>query len=276
VPNATVPGCASLANQINTLNGGNLDLEPETAKMYSLGAVFEPLPNLSFTADFFSIKRENTIGIPLLRQLVQYYPFFEDKFIRNANGTLVAIDNRWANAGSSDTQGIEFTARGGLDALAGRVSAGLDATYLTKRKVQVVAGGPVENRLGVFSFADDLGLRWKHNAFVGYSQGPLDLTFTQIYRGTYKNQVLPGIANGTVTRPDVVVNVDPYIIYNLSAAYRVTERLRMTFGVKNLFDTDPPFAITYDSSGGSGSSWEPRVADPRGRAFTLNVDVKFF
>ncbi len=49
----------------------------------------------------------------------------------------------------------------------------------------------------------------------------------------------------------------------------------MTAGVKNLFDTDPPFAITYDTNTGSGSSWDPRVADPRGRAFTMNVDVKF-
>jgi iron complex outermembrane receptor protein len=43
------------------------------------------------------------------------------------------------------------------------------------------------------------------------------------------------------------------------------------------FDTDPPFAITYDTSNGSvlAVSWEPRVADPRGRSFTLAVEAKF-
>jgi iron complex outermembrane recepter protein len=45
--------------------------------------------------------------------------------------------------------------------------------------------------------------------------------------------------------------------------------------VKNVFNTDPPFAITYDSNTGSGSSWEPRVADPRGRSFTMTAEVKF-
>jgi iron complex outermembrane receptor protein len=45
--------------------------------------------------------------------------------------------------------------------------------------------------------------------------------------------------------------------------------------VRNLFDRDPPFAITYDSNFGSGSSWEPRVADPRGRAFMLSLDYRF-
>jgi len=42
-----------------------------------------------------------------------------------------------------------------------------------------------------------------------------------------------------------------------------------------LFDTDPPFAITYDGNTGAGGSWEPRVADPRGRSFTMGVEVKF-
>ena len=49
----------------------------------------------------------------------------------------------------------------------------------------------------------------------------------------------------------------------------------LTVGVKNLFDKDPPFAVTYDSNTGAGSSWEPRVADPRGRSYTVQVDVKF-
>jgi iron complex outermembrane receptor protein len=55
----------------------------------------------------------------------------------------------------------------------------------------------------------------------------------------------------------------------------VLERLRLTAGVRNVFDKDPPFAITYDSNTGAGSSWEPRVADPRGRSFTLSVEAKF-
>jgi iron complex outermembrane receptor protein len=55
----------------------------------------------------------------------------------------------------------------------------------------------------------------------------------------------------------------------------VLDQVRLTAGVRNLFDTDPPFAITYDSNTGAGSSWEPRVADPRGRSFTLSVEAKF-
>jgi iron complex outermembrane receptor protein len=39
---------------------------------------------------------------------------------------------------------------------------------------------------------------------------------------------------------------------------------------------DPPFSIAYDTNTGAGSSWEPRVADPRGRAYTLSVEYKFY
>jgi len=55
----------------------------------------------------------------------------------------------------------------------------------------------------------------------------------------------------------------------------IAERFKITLGVRNLFNTDPPFAITYDSNTGAGSSWELRVADPRGRSFTLLVEAKF-
>ena len=70
--------------------------------------------------------------------------------------------------------------------------------------------------------------------------------------------------------------VDDYIIYNASISYTgLAPGYKLTFGVKNLFDTDPPFAITYDGNTGAGSSWEPRVADPRGRSFTIAAEVKF-
>ena len=274
-PNATTPGCETLARTIDILNGGNLDLEPETAEMYSLGVVFEPSRNFSASVDYFSINRDNTIQILQLRQLVDNFTLFPDRFIRDAAGNLTDIDQRWINVGGSKTEGFEIVLRGGLDALDGRFTAGLDGTYLTKKTEQLVDGGVVEDRLGVFSFSGDLGLKWKHNAFVSYMNDDWNFTFTQLFRNGYENQELPGIANGSVTRPDLVERVDDYIIYNASLAFTGIEGMRFTAGVKNLFDTDPPFAISYDSFTGGGSSWEPRVADPRGRSFTFAAEFKF-
>jgi iron complex outermembrane receptor protein len=275
-PDTTKPGCENLARTIDILNGGNLELEPETAKMYSLGVVFEPSPDFSASVDFFSIKRDATIQTLTLRQLVDNFEIFPDRFIRDpGTNVLTDIDQRFVNVGGSTTEGLEIVVRGGIDALAGRFTAGLDGTYLTKKTEQLITGGPVEDRRGVFTFSGDLGLKWKHNAFISYNNDDWIATLTQIFRQGYQNQQLPGIANGSVTRPDVVERVDDYILYNLSVSFTGIQGLRFTVGVKNLFDKDPPFAISYDSFTGGGSSWEPRVADPRGRSFTFATDVKF-
>jgi iron complex outermembrane receptor protein len=156
------------------------------------------------------------------------------------------------------------------------VSAGVDGTYQLKKREKFLPSAPFgPSLIGQFTFAGDLGLKWKHSAFVSFTKDDFTFSFSQIYRDGYKNQALPGIANGTVVRPDYNPKVKPYVIYNTSISKDVLERLRLTAGVRNVFDKDPPFAITYDSNTGAGSSWEPRVADPRGRSFTLSVEAKF-
>lgn len=273
---SAAPGCANLERTIDIVNGGNPNLGPETAEMYSLGVVFEPSRNFSASADFFSIKREGTIQALTLRQLVDNFALFPERFIRDGSDRLTDIDQRLINAGTSTTEGIEFMLRGGFDITAGgRLVAGLDATWLLEKTVQVVASAPVEDRLGIFSFSGDLGLTWKHNAFVGYSTDDWTATLTQLFRKGYTNQKLPGVESGAVNPPNDVDIVDDYVTYNLAFSYTGFEGLRLGVGVKNLFDTDPPFAISYDSFSGAGSSWEPRVADPRGRSFTLFAEAKF-
>jgi iron complex outermembrane receptor protein len=110
---------------------------------------------------------------------------------------------------------------------------------------------------------------------VTYKQGNWSGMLQNIYRSGYNDQVLPGVANGLVTPPDWKSKVDAYSIFNLSASYNGFKNTTLTAGIKNLFDKEPPFAVTYDSNTGAGSSWEPRVADPRGRSFTLTLDYKF-
>lgn len=157
------------------------------------------------------------------------------------------------------------------------INVGMDGSLALKKREKLTptsAYGP--SLIGVFTFAGDLGLRWKHNAWVNFVNDDWAVTFTQVFRSGYTNQKLPGIAAGTVVRPDFNERVKPYHIYNLSVSYLgLGKDYRITLGVKNLFDSDPPFAITYDGNTGAGSSWEPRVADPRGRAFTVAAEVKF-
>ena len=268
-------GCPSLNTAINIISGGNLNLGPETATEFTGGAVFQPSSHFSASADWWSINRSNTIQVLPLQYLIQNYDLFSDRFIRDADGTLTDIDQTYGNAGSTKTEAIDFTVRGNIDILGGIVAGGLDGTLLLKKTETVTPGAVPINQVGVYSLDDDLGLKWKHNAYIAYSRNDFTVSLTQIFRDGYLNQVLPGVAAGTFVPPDVVTRVHNYITYNASISYSGFERLKLTFGVKNLLDKDPPFAISYDSNNGSGSSWEPRVADPRGRSFNLLAEVHF-
>jgi iron complex outermembrane recepter protein len=274
-PNTTDPNCAAIAPDI--VNGGRLDLGPETAKQYGIGVVLTPWDQFSLTLDYWNIERDNTIQILSLRELVDNFALFPEAFLRDASGNIVAIDQRLRNAGGSKTSGIEIALRGGGDAWGGQWTAGLEGTRLLTKKERIVESQPFgASQIGVFSYAGDLGLRWKHNAFVNFRKNDWTFSLSQIFRNGYTNQALPGVANGTITPPDVEPKVDNYITYNISASYEgLFDGFRLTAGIKNVFDEDPPFAVTYDSNFGSGSSWEPRVADPRGRAFPLLAEFRF-
>jgi iron complex outermembrane recepter protein len=273
VPTLTIPNCQAI--QPNIINGGRIDLGPETAKQGSLGVVFTPTPKLTLSVDWWRINREDTIQLIPLRTLLQNYSIFQDSFIRDGSGTITAVDQRIQNAGQSTTQGLEFMGRFGGDLGSASWNVGMDGTYLLKKKERVFANQPYRDQIGKFDFGTDLGLRWKHNAFISLNKGDWGGSFSQVYRSGYDNQILPGVADGTVNPPNDSDKVKPYVTYNFSLSYEGFSGLRVTAGVKNVFDKDPPFAVAYDSNTGAGSSWEPRVADPRGRAFTLLLDYKF-
>ncbi len=268
VVNAAITGCTAITP--DSLSGGNVNLGPETSKQYTVGIVFKPMPRISFSADYWSIAVDNVIGSITIPQLFANINAFPERITRT-NGIITLLDLRTGNFGSRRTRGIDFSARGSIDQLGGTLSLGFDGTLLLEKKEKLLPNLAYSNLRGVFSFAGDLGLKWKHNAWISYTRNDFSLTFSQIYRDGYVNQALPGSA----ARPDYNPRVKPYIIYNLSVSQKIDDRLQLTMGIKNVFNTDPPFAITYDSNTGSGSSWEPRVADPRGRALTVAAEVKF-
>ncbi len=262
------PACAAITPE--SISGGNLNLGPETSEQYSVGVVIQPSSRFSFSVDYWNIAVDNVIGTITIPQLLANIGAFSDR-IQRTNGIITGVDLRTGNFGSRRTEGLEFTARGSVDALGGVVAAGLDGTYLLDKREKLLPNLAYTDLIGIFTFTGDLGLKWKHNAFISYVNDDISFTFSQIFRNGYKNQALPGSA----ARPDYNPRVNNYVIYNASFSFIGIPGYKLTAGVKNVFDKDPPFAITYDSNTGAGGSWEPRVADPRGRSFTLSVETKF-
>jgi iron complex outermembrane receptor protein len=271
----TKPGCESITPTI--LSGGKPNLGPEESKQWTTGFVWEPMDGFSLGADLWSIRKTGTIQSLALADLVANSALFPDNFIRDASNTLVAVDTRWVNAGESITKGIDVNARANGRVAGARWGVVLEGSYLLEKKSRLIASAPFGgSEVGVFSRAGDLGLRWKHSLTGTYSRGPWTGTLVQQYRAGYKDAVLPGVANGSVVPADWNPDVKAYTLYNASVSYTGIKNMGLTFGIKNLLDKDPPFSAAYDGNTGAGSSWEPRVADPRGRAFTFQIDYKFF
>lgn len=272
---AAKPECASITPTI--LTGGKPDLGPEKSRSWTVGAVWEAASNLVLGADLWQIRREGTIQSLGLTTIVANYTLFPGNFIRDGAGNITTIDQRWVNAGESVTRGLDLSARYTWRTAQGRWNLLAEGTRLLDKRSRLIASAPFsDSELGVFSRAGDLGLRWKHNIVLSHEQGVWTTTAVQRYRAGYKDFVLPGVANGSIVPSNFDPNVKAYITHDLSVRYNGVKNLGLTVGVKNLFDRDPPFSAAYDSNTGAGSSWEPRVADPRGRAFTLTIDYKFF
>lgn len=269
IVSTTVAGCNAITP--DTLNGGNLELGPESSKQYSVGVLLQPTRRISLGVDYWNIAVDDTIGTLTTAQLFQNIDAFGDR-IQRTGGVITGLDLRTGNFGSRRTEGIEVSARAGFDALSGEIRLGLDGTYLLDKREKLLPNLPYRDLVGIFTLVGDVGLKWKHNAFISYSNGDFGLTFSQIFRNGYANNRAPAAA---VSRPDYNERVKSYTIYNMSISQKIADRFMITGGVRNIFNTDPPFAITYDSDSGAGGSWDPRVADPRGRSFTMAVEVKF-
>jgi iron complex outermembrane receptor protein len=271
---STKPGCESITPIIRT--GGKDTLGPETAKQATVGVVFEPSARFSANVDIWEVRKEDTIDSFSTATMVANYELFKDSFVRDQAGNLLGIDQRWVNAGERRTRGVEVGARTNWKAYDAIWNAGIDGSRLLEKKSRTTKNsdfGPSE--VGRFLFTGDLGLKWKHTAYISAKLGDWSGMLTNVYRAGYTDQVLPGVANGLVKPANYNPKVDAYSIFHASVTYSGIKNLTLTAGIKNLFDKDPPFAITYDSNTGAGSSWEPRVADPRGRSFNLLANYKF-
>jgi iron complex outermembrane recepter protein len=271
---STDPGCATI--QPNTVIGGRPDLSPETAKQFNIGFVVQPTPAISFNVDYWQIRRDDRINILSLTQLTQNYASFQRNFVRDGSGRIVLVDQRWVNTGGQETKGVEFGARINTKVGSGDLAIAMDGTYLISRKSKLLSTDPFgDNEVGNWTLDGDVPVRWKHNLSFNYTQGAWGASLTQSYTAGYVDRVAPGVENGTVTPVNYNPKVKPWVSYDVGVRYTGIKNLEINFNIKNLLNTAPPFSAAYDSDSGAGSSWEPRIADPRGRSFRLAATYRF-
>ncbi len=265
--------------QFPITNGGNPDLKPEKSTNLTAGILLEPTNNISLGIDYFWIQLKDTIsnGVPaatILADLGKYGSLVT----RGAPGgglpgPIIDIDQTNINLGRTDLSGWDLDAKLSTGATPyGRFTFTINGTYLSKYDVQ--------NPDGSFTTALDTAnnntggviTRWKHYAAITWQAGAWSTTFNQSYQKSYTD--LPGTFEDPTDPAFKPRRVNAYDIYGVATTYTGVKNLSITLGIRNLFDTDPP----YTNAGGQTSfqaGYDPTYADPRGRFFYGRIQYKF-
>jgi len=288
-PTTISPGSAAITDpatntpvtNYNIYTGGKTTLEPETAIMRSYGFVVQANKHLTFSLDWWGIDRHNTISSLGVTRILANSTLFPQRLIRDTAGNLVAIDNTYLNAGESVTKGLEYGVNGDMMIHGGRLNVSVDVSDLLKKTSRIVASAPFGgSEVGRFVHGTygELGIKYKATTNVTYSRGKWSASLTEIYRCGYMDQQEGNIFTGTYFPPNWNPKVSAYNLYNLMVSYKnfYIKDLTLKAGVKNIFNTHPPFTAYYDTNSGAGSNWDPRVGDPRDRSFVLSGEYKWF
>ncbi|AKH41504.1 iron complex outermembrane receptor protein [Altererythrobacter atlanticus] len=277
-------------------SGPNLDLGPETATTWSVGADLEPTENLRLSITYFDVEYDDQIAgnlsnLTILGQEDQYAGtgvILRGTAARDRVAELIAdgkrvlgvlpggsvdnvtlfIDGRSLNLGKSITRGIDFNVGYFMD-LGPNDSLTLNAsgTYLTEYKVSVAPAAPVLDQLNIIFQP----LRFKARASVSWDHGPLTARVLATHVGGYKNNLVTPVEDVESFTP-----VDLTLTWRVGETFdgSLMEGLELIGEVRNLFDADPPYVNLAPNGNGSGG-YDATAANPVGRQFAIGARIRF-
>lgn len=276
-------GCIRVGNIDNTRNpdycglqpdklrGGSANLKPEESKQFAVGFVFEGVKNLSTSVDFWHIEKDDTIVSPegiYFTDPVRFAQFITraaaDPALPGIPGRITQIDSRLRNLGGLKTNGVDIGLewRGPTTSF-GKPSINFNGTYVMSYKLQDGPGAPFVEAVGRF-YLDQVVQRWRHTLSFNLERGPWNATLQQTFYNGHTDQ--QRLADGSTRR------VDAYQLWDFSASYQYSKPLKFRFGIKNLFDEEPPRSNQLYSF---LAGYDPNYTDPRGRQYYLSVGYSF-
>lgn len=291
----TDPRNGNAGSQVFTLGGGNPDLKPQNSESRNAGIIWQPrwkpLSGLRFNAEYYRIKQFDAISTLPAQQIVDLESLYPDRVTRNASGTITQVDISSLNLYLRDTEGfdlsLDYTRRTGLGGFnffaVHSTILRLETQYsLTAPKYDAV-NYPGEG--GAVKYKTNVGFTWERH---GWSAG-----WSVRHFGGYRQVSSPGgpaaiqrAAQGlvpltTYTAPQGGSTIPSQIYHDAFVGYsfdrttgtrRATERLwsglSIQLGVKNVFNTLPPYDYFY-------SYYTSPLGDARLRSVWVSVKKAF-
>ncbi len=271
------------AGQLNTVTGGNPNLNPELSETITAGIVYQPafVPGLTVAVDYFlidgadfigSIPGQNILdncvasGNPTFCNLIQRDEF-GSLFIANESPTGVGFAGVFltnTNVAFNKTSGLDFQVDYVFDTADlgfgdyGSVIVDYAATYVRKLETVPFAGEePFECAGFTLGNCANPTPKYRHvTNFTWETPYALDLRLSWRYIGSVENE-------GAFTAEiDSGFDAEQYL--DVAAFYSPADSVTFRFGINNLLDNDPPISTSVGTAPGNGNTF-PGTYDALGR-----------
>ena len=273
------------------LSGPNLDLKPETATTWSVGADIDAIDNLRIGITYWDVKYENQVlanlsNLAILNQEAQYAG--TGIILRGADAAARAqelnasgigfvgapaqpiqlfVDGRSQNLGVSINRGIDFTVDYQLPLGEDLLAFNASGTYLTTYRVAVTPTAPLLDQKNLIFRP----LKFKARASVSWIRGPLTARVLATHVGGYLNDaIVPNESVASYTPVDLSLS---WTFGRDGSWSPFGSEVTIGAEVRNLFDEDPPYVSIAPSGNGSGG-YDATVASPIGRMFAASLRIK--
>ncbi|TGX52658.1 TonB-dependent receptor [Sphingomonas gei] len=262
--------------QLGVFSQGNTALKPETAETWTAGGVYSPswatggfASALSLEVNWYSIKLTNAIDsvpatLSLSRCAFSADPVSCAAIRRTASGQVASINARLLNLNAIETSGIDWTVNfRSTEFAGGTVGLAVNAAHLIKYNIVPPSdlNAPTQEYAGTERGSPDQAYpKFKLNGTLDWSTPAYGISFT----GRYINGVDERDGEhrmGSVFYGDMQLYLSPGWM---------DHRLRLTAGVNNLFDRDPPQCFTCDSA-----NYDPTTYDIPGQFGYLRLSYGF-
>jgi outer membrane receptor protein involved in Fe transport len=286
------------AGQVNVFTGTNLSfqLEPEVADTTTFGIVWQPpvdfVKDPQLTIDYYKIKIEDYINsAPAQGVLDGCYLqniAIQCAKIHRLGGTLTVdgsgVDTLFENLGYLQAEGIEIGASFGVELPLGELDVSFNGNHYLSNEFQSYANLPVTECVGFFSAScgNNFGTplpedRWIQRTTWNVPLVGRDFQFSYLWRhtGEVKSDLDP-TPGPTQTIDPRFYKIEAFDYLDLTASVRVTDGVKLTFGVTNVFDEDPP-AVGNEAADTSSNSLNtfPSTYDPLGQVYSISLNARF-
>jgi iron complex outermembrane recepter protein len=273
------------STQFTALLGGNSKLQPEKSTTYTFGIVFEPISTVSLGVDAFDIDLTNTIingfqPSAILNDLTTYGAFVTrgppDPATPGLPGPITLIGQTNINLGETKVRGLDFDVKVKIPTdTAGTFAFGFTGSYFINYTIQNPDGSFSSVNGQVSPITQGIGgaiPRWHHYLTMDWGNGPWDLFIADNFQSSYTD--IPGTLEDPAVPGFRSRTVGAYQTIDMQAAFTGIDHVRLALGVKNVFNTDPP----YTNAGGQNvfqAGYDAGYGDPRGRFIHGSVTYTF-